>query len=93
MFLTFFTSKAIAVEIYKCQTDKRTEIAMCGFLSNCIDTKTKKEFKRPFIHTYDYESSYTVLAFKEKLIVKRNWDKHEFIYEQNKRGWRTKFLK
>ncbi len=78
----FISFNANAVDIYKCEIDKRTEIASCGFYDTCLNIITNKEYTKPFVHSYDLESSYTVLAFKDKLIVKRDYDKHEFVFEK-----------
>ena len=80
----FISFNANAVDIYKCNIDKRTEIAACDFFNICLNTKTNKEYTTPFVHIYDFESSYTVLVFDDKLIVKRDADKYEYIYEKIK---------
>ena len=36
----FISLNANAVDIYKCNIDKRTEIAVCGFYIKCINKKT-----------------------------------------------------
>ena len=84
----FISFNAYAVDIYKCKIDKMTEIASCGFFNTCIDTKTNKKYTDPFVHSYDYKSSYTVLTFEDKLIVKRDFDKYEFVYERSKKDYR-----
>ena len=33
----FISFNANAVDIYKCEIDKRTEIASCGFYNTCIN--------------------------------------------------------
>ena len=78
---------ANAVDIYKCNIDKRTEFAVCGFFNICLSTDTNKEYTTPFVHIYDFESSYTVLVFDDKLIVKRDSDKYEYVLRKRKSNY------
>ena len=80
----FISFSANAVDIYKCKTDKGITFGGCGYVFKCFDPKTKKNITNPFAHSYDFKINYTVLVFKDKLIVKSDYYKDEFIYEQHK---------
>ena len=82
--LVLFSWEAYAVDIYKCNIDKRTEIAGCGFYTNCKDKKNGNKIIKPFVTSSKITASYTVLAFEDKLILKRDSDKHEYVFQRDK---------
>lgn len=82
--LVLFSWEAYAVDIYKCNIDKRIEIAGCGFYTNCKDKKNGNKIIKPFVNSFKITANYTVLAFTDKLIVKRDSDKYEYVYQRDK---------
>ena len=74
LFVILFSYHSYAFNIYKCSSETRIEIAMCGYYSKCKNTETGQIITRKIIHSEPSKYTYTVITTEEEITIKRDVD-------------------
>lgn len=91
LFVILFSYHSYAFNIYKCHSETRIKIAMCGHYSDCINTKTGQKIKEKIIHSLPSTYTYTIVTTHKDITIKRDIDGYvlqSFVKELASR-WRN----
>ena len=91
LFVILFSYHSYAFNIYKCNSETRIEIAMCGHYSKCKNTETGQTITKKIVHSEPSKYTYTVVTTEEEITIKRDVDGHLMNKFQKKysRRWRN----
>ena len=91
LFVILFSYHSYAFNIYKCISETRIELAVCGHYSKCKNTETGQNITRKIIHSSPTTYSYTIVTTDKDITIKRDVDEYlitKFDKELTRR-WRN----
>lgn len=74
MLFILYSYNSHAFNIYRCNSETRIELAMCGHYSTCINNNTGQSITKKIIDVSPSTSTYTIVTTDKDITIKRDFD-------------------